>query len=445
MQCACFMITTMALAHEATELLQRLIRFNTVNPPGNERPAQEMLRSLLEAAGFECELLGATQERPNLIARLPGRAEGKRLCYLSHVDTVLADASEWSVDPWSGEIKDGFVWGRGALDMKGQVACEVAAASSLGRSGWRPERGELLVVVTCDEEAGATYGAQWLCDNVPDKVRCDMVVNEGAGEVLDFEGRRMYTLCIGEKGVFRFRLSTEGRAGHASMPGIGDNALLRMVEVLSRLDGRQPPFDPYPAGVASLQALTGGQVEDVASALARVRAVEPRLGDQFESMMRVTLAPTMIRASEKENVIPSRCTVRVDCRVPPGIGESHVRHRVEELLGSEAEGGYTLEFSEEVIGNSSPAESSLAGFFQDFIAKTDAGAQLLPLVLTGFTDSHWFRKAFPECVAYGFFPQRAMSRWDTMPLIHAPDERIAIDDIEFASRFFSELAPAVLH
>ena len=445
MQCVCFMIRTMALAHEATELLQRLIRFNTVNPPGNERPAQEMLRSVLEAAGFECELLGATEDRPNLIARLPGRAEGKRLCYLSHVDTVLADASEWSVDPWSGEIKDGFVWGRGALDMKGQVACEVAAASSLGRSGWRPERGELLVVVTCDEEAGATYGAQWLCDNVPDKVRCDMVVNEGAGEVLDFEGRRMYTLCIGEKGVFRFRLSTEGRAGHASMPGIGDNALLRMVEVLSRLDGRQPPFDPYPAGVASLQALTGGQVEDVASALARVRAVEPRLGDQFESMMRVTLAPTMIRASEKENVIPSRCTVRVDCRVPPGMGESHVRHRVEELLGSEAEGGYTLEFSEEVIGNSSPAESSLAGFFQDFIAKTDAGAQLLPLVLTGFTDSHWFRKAFPECVAYGFFPQRAMSRWDTMPLIHAPDERIAIDDIEFASRFFSELAPAVLH
>lgn len=439
------MIRAMALAHEATELLQRLIRFNTVNPPGNERPAQEMLRSELEAAGFECELVGATAERPNLIARLRGKAEGKRLCYLSHVDTVLADASEWSVDPWSGEIKDGFVWGRGALDMKGQVACEVAAACSLGRSGWRPERGELLVVVTCDEEAGATYGAQWLCDNVPEKVRCDMVVNEGAGEVLDFEGRRMYTLCVGEKGVFRFRLSTEGRAGHASMPGIGDNALLRMVEVLSRLDGRQPPFDPYPAGVASLEVLTGEQVADVSSALARVRAVEPRLADQFESMMRVTIAPTMIRASEKENVIPSRCTVRVDCRVPPGMGEEHVRGRVEELLGSEAAGGYTLEFSDEVVGNSSPAESDLAGFLRDFVGNSDPGAQLLPLVLTGFTDSHWFRKAFPECVAYGFFPQRTMSRWDTMPLIHAPDERIAIDDISFASGFFSELAPAVLH
>ena len=175
-----------------------------------------------------------------------------------------------------------------------------------------------------------------------------------------------------------------------------------------------------------------------------LREAEPRLADQFESMMRVTLAPTMIRASEKENVIPSRCTVRVDCRVPPGMGEEHVRRRVEELLGPEGEGGYSLEFSEEVVGNSSPPESDLAGHLRAFVGRTDPGAELLPLVLTGFTDSHWFRKAFPECVAYGFFPQRAMSRWDTTPLIHAPDERIAVDDIEFASRFFSELAPAVL-
>jgi len=433
-----------ALAHDATELLQRLIRLNTVNPPGNERPAQELLRAELEEAGFECELLGATEERPNLVARLPGHAPGRRLCYLSHVDTVLADASEWSVDPWSGEIKDGHVWGRGALDMKGQVACEVAAACALGRSGWRPARGELLVVVTCDEEAGATYGAQWLCDNVPDKVRCDMVVNEGAGEVIDFEGRRLYTLCVGEKGVFRFKLVTHGRAGHASMPGIGDNALLRMVEVLSRLDGRQPPFDVYPVGVASLEALVDGPVSDVGAAVATALQAEPRLKDYLESMMRVTIAPTMIRASSKENVIPSQCVVRVDCRVPPGLGEDHVRRRVEDLLGAQATSGYTLEFSELIVGNSSPLDSELAGHLRDFVQRTDPGTDLLPLVLTGFTDSHWFRKAFPGCVAYGFFPQRAMSRWDTLPLIHAPDERIALADIELASRFFSELAPAVL-
>jgi acetylornithine deacetylase/succinyl-diaminopimelate desuccinylase-like protein len=433
-----------ALAHDAADLLQRLIRLNTVNPPGNERPAQEMLCSELRDAGFECELLGVTDERPNLVARLRGGSHGPRLCYLGHVDTVLADPLEWTVDPWSGAVEGGYVWGRGALDMKGQVACEVAAAGALARSGWRPAEGELLLVITCDEEAGATYGAKWLCETVPEKVRCDMVVNEGAGEVIYFGGRRLYTMCVGEKGVFRFKLSTAGRAGHASMPDIGDNALLRMVDVLARLDGRQPAFDDYREGRLCLEALTGAPAEEIELALVRVRGVEPRLADQLEPMMRVTLAPTMIRASAKENVIPSRCTVRVDCRVPPGMGEEHVRARVVELLGPEGEAGYSIEFSEQVIGNSSPAESALVGHLRDFVSRIDPGAELLPLVLPGFTDSHWFRKTFPECLAYGFFPQRAMSRFETMPLIHAPDERIALADVELASRFFSELAPAVL-
>jgi len=300
------------------------------------------------------------------------------------------------------------------------------------------------VIATCDEEAGATIGAQWLCDQVPWKVHCDMVVNEGAGEVVEYEGRRLYTLCVGEKGVFRFRLITEGRAGHASMPAMGDNALLRMIEVLGRLDGRQPGPDRYAAGIASLETLLGAPPDDVSAAVARVREAEPRLADLIDPMMAVTLAPTMIRASQKENVIPSRCTVHVDCRVPPGMGEDHVRRRVTELLGDEQTGGYRIEFSEDVIGNSSPPDSPLAGFIRDFVERTEPGAGMLPIVLPGFTDSHWFRKAFPECVAYGFFPQRAMTRFDTMPLIHAPDERIRVEDIELASRFFSELAPAVL-
>jgi len=429
----------LALGQDATSLLQRLIRHDTVNPPGNERVAQEMLRTELEGAGFDCELIGVEPARPNLIARLAGRSDGPRLCLLGHVDTVLADASEWQVDPWSGELRDGFLWGRGALDMKGQVACEVAAACELGRSGWRPASGELIVIVTCDEEAGATLGAKWLCEEVPVKVRCDLIVNAGAGEVLDFDGRRYFTVVVGEKGVFRFRLVTEGRAGHASMPDIGDNALLRMVSVLARLDGRQPPYDDYPAGVAPLEALVGDVNGDVEAALARVRAIEPRLADQLDPTLHVTIAPTMIRASAKENVIPSRCTVQVDCRVPPGLGADHVRRRVDDLIGTEAESGYRLEFSDDIVGNSSPLGGPLADALRDFAERTDAGATLLPIVLPGFTDSHWFRKAFPECVAYGFFPQRAMSFFETAPLIHAPDERIAVDDVELASRFYREL------
>src|SRR5829696_8714192 len=212
------------LERRTTELLQRLIQFNTVNPPGDEQGCQEWLRGLLEDAGFECEFLCAVEGRPNLIARLSGLSDGPTLGYMGHVDTVLADPDAWSVDPWSGEVRDGCVWGRGALDMKGQVAAEIAAATLLAEEGWRPESGELLVIVTADEEAGATYGAKWLCEEHPDKVRCDVIVNEGGGDSLEFEGKRLYQVCVAEKGVFRFSILTNGVAGHASIPRIGDNA-----------------------------------------------------------------------------------------------------------------------------------------------------------------------------------------------------------------------------
>src|ERR671938_206500 len=141
--------TSADLQAEAVDVLQRLIRYNTVNPPGNERAAQEYLAKYLRGAGFECELLGRTEERPNLVARLRGAGDGPTLCLLSHVDTVLATPEEWTHDPWSGDVADGCVWGRGALDMKSQTAAEVAAAVALAREGFQP-RGDLLVVAVVD-------------------------------------------------------------------------------------------------------------------------------------------------------------------------------------------------------------------------------------------------------------------------------------------------------
>src|SRR5215212_11016052 len=184
------------LERRTTDLLQRLIQFNTVNPPGNEQAAQEWLKGLLEDAGFECEFLSAEEGRPNLVARLTGSSDGPTLGYMGHVDTVLADPDDWSVDPWSGEVKDGCVWGRGALDMKSQVAAEVAAATLLAEEGWRPESGELLVIVTADEEAGAAHGAKWLCEQMPEKVRCDIVVNEGGGDSFEYDGKRLYLVEV---------------------------------------------------------------------------------------------------------------------------------------------------------------------------------------------------------------------------------------------------------
>src|SRR5581483_2783501 len=231
------------LQDETTAVLQALVRFNTVNPPGNERPAIEYLADYLDAAGFETEILAAEAARPNLVATLNGGDSGPVLCYLGHVDTVLADPSEWRHDPWSGDLADGFLWGRGSLDMKSQVAAEAVAAASLARDGWRPARGALKLVFVADEETGGDVGARWLCEQHPDKVRCEMLLNEGGGEQFHYGGRRRYGVCCAEKGIFRFKLTATGAAGHASLPRTGDNALLKLAPALAKIAAAGPSFE----------------------------------------------------------------------------------------------------------------------------------------------------------------------------------------------------------
>jgi acetylornithine deacetylase/succinyl-diaminopimelate desuccinylase-like protein len=325
--------------------------------------------------------------------------------------------------------------------MKGQVAAEVAAAASLAEEGWRPESGELLVVLTADEEAGATHGAKWLCEEVPDKVRCDLIVNEGGGEFLDFDGRRVYLVCVAEKGVFRFTLTTDGRAGHASIPRIGDNALTKMAPILEAMGERQPALEPSPEPEAFLGALGVRPDGDLGEAVREVAERDPRVAVMLEPMLGVTLTPTRIKASDKINVIPAQAQLQVDCRVPPALGEDHARARIEEVIGSD---GYRLDFGETVIGNRSPVETPLMEELRAFVEREEPGAPLAPMVLPGFTDSRWFRERFPDCVAYGFFPQRKMDLFEGAPLIHGADERVPVEDLGFAARFFAELAPRVL-
>jgi acetylornithine deacetylase/succinyl-diaminopimelate desuccinylase-like protein len=444
------------LSLKGVELLRQLIRIDTTNPPGNELPAQELLAETLADAGFECELLAAEPGRPNLVGRLRGSTPGPTLCLLGHADTVPADPSEWSFDPWAGDIVDGQVRGRGAQDMKDQVAAEVAAAAMLGRAGWRPERGELLVVTTADEEMGAGAGAQWLCREHPQKVRSDYVRNEGGGVSFELGRRRFYTLCVGEKGVFRFRVHARGTAGHASVPGLGDNALLKLAPLLERL-GRQPEPEATPEGIAFLSALSGQELDEDPSRLAQaidsLRATAPELVAYLvEPMLRVTLVPTQARASEKENVIPSHAEVLVDCRVPPGMDEADARRRAVEVLGSsngagqgdESPPAYELEFVERAVGNRSPARSPLTDMIETWLERTDPGATLVPIVMAGFSDSNWFRRAFGSAVVYGFCPQREMSMLEAVPLVHNADERAAVADIGLATHFYRDIVLAAL-
>jgi acetylornithine deacetylase/succinyl-diaminopimelate desuccinylase-like protein len=436
----------MDLQSETTDVLRELVRFNTVNPPGNERPAIEFLASYLREAGLNTELLAADEDRPNLIADLTADGagdDGPTLCYLGHVDTVLADPSEWTHDPWSGDVADGFLWGRGAIDMKSQVAAEAVAAATLARGGWRPQSGCLKLVFVSDEETGGDVGAHWLTDTHPDRVRCDMLLNEGGGEVFEFGGMRRYGVCCAEKGIFRFRLTARGTAGHASLPKTGDNALLKLGPVLERIAGAQPSFDLTEAPAALLSGL-GLDPEDPADALERIGATEPELLVLLEPMLGVTLTPTMAHASDKINVIPSRASLKVDCRVPPGLGEDAVWRRIAHVLGDDARKSYEIEFTEQVTGNSSPVSSPLMAAIDRWVRAAEPGAETVPLILPGFSDSRWFREAFPECTAYGFFPQRHMTLLDTGPLVHSANERIDVRDLGFAAACYADLARDLL-
>ena len=438
------------LGAEAVELLGELIAIDTTNPPGNERPVQELLAGRLSDAGFECELLAASDpERPNLVARLRGERPGPTLCLLGHADTVPADPEEWSFSPWAGDVVDGEVRGRGAQDMKDQVAAEAAACIALAREGWRPV-GELLFVCTADEEAGASLGAQWLCEEHPEKVRADMVLNEGGGIALEHDGRRFYPLALGEKGVFRFHLRARGVAGHGSVPALGDNALLKLAPMLERLRSEQPPPEVNETAVAFLGGVLGEPVEASPSALAaaleRLREQSPVTAAYVaDPMLSVTLVPTMTAASPKDNVIPGSAHVMVDCRAPVGMGRDEVRERVVEVLRMDEHPDIELDFAESVIGNGSPLDTPLAAAISDWVEANDPGAGVVPIVMAGFSDSHWWRRAFgSDVTVYGFSPQRDMTVEEATPLVHSADERIKASDMEFAARFFADMAREVL-
>ena len=427
-------MATVSPRQEATELLQELIRVDTVNPPGNETRAAELLREYLGDQGIESELYAKVPERANLVARIPGNAGGPRLILLSHTDTVLADPGEWQLDPWSGELRDGQVWGRGALDMKGQVAANAVAIASLAREGFEPG-GDLIFAACADEEVGAGYGLQWLCEAHPDAVRAEYCVNEGAGDRLLLEGRAFYACSTAEKMSSPFRLTVQGRSGHASRPGIADNALVKAAPLIERLGMFQDGPELGPEVEAFLRTVTG-KVPAPEDAVRAAREVHPLAGDIVEPLLGTTVAPTKVVASQKRNVIPARCELTVDCRILPGHTQAEVEAQIREFLG-DAE--YEFQWIEGHGGTRSPLETPLWDVIESFVEEIEPGAEVVPLLLSGFTDSHWLRDAFGT-VAYGFFPMRTMEPEVAARLIHSADERIDVEDLDLGVRFLRHAA-----
>jgi acetylornithine deacetylase/succinyl-diaminopimelate desuccinylase-like protein len=433
-------MSTASLRDEVTDLLQRLIRIDTTNPPGNETAAAELLREYLEANGLACELIAKVPERANLVARLPG-GDGPSLLFLGHTDVVLADPAEWSVPPFSGELRDGQVWGRGALDMKGEVAANAVAIASLAREGFRPS-GDLIFAATADEEAGAGFGLEWLCEAHPEAVRCDFAINEGGGERVELaDGRPIYEATVAEKMTAPFLLRVLGRSGHASMPGIADNALVKAAQLIERIAAYRPEPQIGPEVEAFLSVVLG-EVPPAHEAVDRIRSLSPVGAEVIGALLAPTFSPTVISASRKRNVIPAVCELEVDCRLLPGQHPEHVEPMIRAVLGGDVD--YELEWIEARGGTRSSIDTPLWRALEEWVAETEPGASAAPLACAGFTDSHWLREAFGT-VAYGFFPSTGeLPPEVAATLVHSADERIPVTDLELAVGWLRYAAHAVL-
>lgn len=421
-----------SLEEEVVGLCRELIRIDTSNPPGNETPAAELLAGYLEDAGIDCELAGPDPERLNLIARIEGGGEGPSLMLLAHTDVVPAPDDDWSVPPFAAEIRDGRLYGRGAADMKGELAARSVALAAFAREGRRPA-GDIVLVAESDEERNtADVGIPWLVRERPD-LRCDLALNEGGGLLLELaNGRRLVIIALGEKVVGSLRLRFHARGGHASVPADSDdNPLSHAAAAVERLLAHSGPLRMPPDLAVALGALGApdGALEET---FAWAADQHPRLGELVPAMCGITVTPTGLAAGEPPNVIPPYADVICDCRAMPGQGEAELRDHVAAALGDGAR--YELELLEPLAGGTiSTADSDLYRLCASYAGER-AGAELLPIVSPGFSDSHWIRERFGT-IAYGFAPV-----FHTDPDLylggpHAADEVLDVADLVEMTEF----------
>jgi acetylornithine deacetylase/succinyl-diaminopimelate desuccinylase-like protein len=309
--------------------------------------------------------------------------------------------------------------------MKSHVAAAAVAVATLAREGFVPG-GDLVFVASADEEVGEDFGLSWLCANHPDAVRADYCVNEGGGDRLTIGGRPAYLCGTAEKMSSPFLLRVHGRSGHASMPGIADNALVRAARLIGRLADYRPKTHVPPEAEAFLELVGTSDLKQL----------DPPIRAIVEPMLAHSISPTIIEASRQRNVIPARCDLVCDCRLLPGETQAEAEAEIRTALG---EDNYELIWLEGVGGTASPLDTPLWRAIESFVHAEEAGAVLAPVVLAGFTDSHFMREAFGT-VCYGFFPMRAMDSEVAAALIHSADERIPVDDLELGTRFLMHVA-----
>ncbi|MBK6791407.1 MAG: M20/M25/M40 family metallo-hydrolase [Anaerolineales bacterium] len=428
-------MTAKQMHENPVEILQRLIQFNTTNPPGHEAACVMYVRDLLTEAGIESTLLAKDPDRPNLIARLPGEGKAPPLLLYGHVDVVTAESQPWQQPPFEGKLIDGYVWGRGALDMKGGVAMMVAAFLRANAEGLRPP-GDIVLAIVSDEEAGGDYGAKFLVEEHPDLFKdIKYAIGEFGGFTLAIGGKRFYPIMIAEKQICWIKATVRGQGGHGSMPVKG-GATARLAAFLKALDENDLPVHVTPPAKMMVDAMAsalGGAQGLILRQLtnpALTNVVLKTLGDRgrtFYPLFRNTVSPTILQGSTKVNVIPSEISVELDGRLLPGQTPEDMMRELRAIVGSDVE----LELLQFEPGPSEP-DMSLFNKLAEILKEADPEGIPIPLLLSGVTDGRFFSQIGIQ--TYGYLPMTLPEDFNFANVIHAADERVPAAAIEFGAR-----------
>ena len=409
-----------------------LIRIDTTNRGGGdcrERPAAEYAAARLAEAGIEPTLLERTEGRTNVVARIEGAdpSAGALLLH-GHLDVVPAAAADWSVHPFSGEIRDGVVWGRGAVDMKNMDAMILAVVRGWARQGVRPRR-DVVIAFTADEEASAEDGSGFLADSHPGLFEgCTEGISEsGAFTFHDGNGRQIYPIAAGERGTAWLKLTARGRAGHGSKVN-RDNAVTRLAGAIARIGAHEWPLRLTPtvrAALTELAALYGIETD-----LTDVDALLEKLGPAaklVEPTLRNSTNPTMLDAGYKINVIPGEAVAHVDGRYMPG-GEEEFRSTLDRLTGPDVD----WEFHHREVALESPVDSATFAGMRSAIEEFTPEGHVVPFCMSGGTDAKQFSRL--GITGYGFTPLKLPDGYDYAAMFHGVDERVPVEALHFGVR-----------
>ncbi|MCL2358999.1 MAG: M20/M25/M40 family metallo-hydrolase [Nitrososphaerota archaeon] len=437
------------IKEEITNFLSNLIRINTTNPPGNETQAARFIAEYLAKDGLKSEIFESTPGRGSIITRLKGTGKKPNLLLLSHLDVVTANPKEWTVDPFAGTIKDGFVYGRGAIDMKGMTAIEVITLKLLKQNNI-PIKGDVVLAATADEEHGGEAGAGYLIHKHKDKIWCPYLLNEGGGTAIPQNNRNIYPIQTAEKGILWFKIKAKGTPGHGSTPNMADNAIERINKVITKLGNYQPPT----VYVSTLNEFltqitqTNPQLKDTINRLLtnpteseqilnELAQKDKTLAEEIRPRIKTTITPTIIHGGMKENIIPSECEVVFDCRVLPNQSVTKTLDSIKDMLKDIGDGKLSYEIIQMHDGNQSTTQTPLYDTIKNVLQEADPGCNITPTLTTGGTDSRFFRETGSIC--YGFHPVRPEEpNGEYEKRMHGIDERLSIDNLVWGTSIFYE-------